>query len=262
MIKQLLESFKDPSKRGFLFAFLYFVSILITAWTLYSLPSDLVYKGGMIDNGLATAVYAKLFLVTAISLGLGVTAINFILKYRKEVIVYLEKTNEEKNSQQNTGFTAAETLDLEAYRKSLNQASNNDLLQTALNLICKVLQAGQGALYLTKTEDGKRLLELKGNFALALGESETIQFEFGEGLVGQAATSAASLYIDEVPEGYINIVSGLGSAQPRYLFVTPVKKDKEVKGVIEVATFGALSEPVRRQAEEMASILAEKLTQK
>jgi hypothetical protein len=261
MINQLLESFKDPARRGPLFAMLYFVAIVITAWTLYSLPSDLVYKGGMIDNGLATAIYAKAFIVVAVTLGLGVTAINLILKHKKEVIVYLEK-KDEKGAQQNTGFTAAETLDLETFRKSIAQASKGELAQTGLNLICKMLQAGQGALYLSKTEDSKRLLELKGNFALALGESETIRFEFGEGLVGQAAASASSLYVDEVPEGYINIVSGLGSAQPRFLFVTPIKKDKEVKGVIEVATFNALSESVRRQAEEMSSILAETLTQK
>ena len=260
MIDKLLESLKDPARRGFWFAGLFFAGIVVTAWSLFALRSNLVYEGGITDSVLATKVYIKLYLVVGITLALGVTAINLIIKHKKEVVVYLER-KEERNQQQAAASTSSESIDLDSFKKSIDQAKENKA-QVGLNQLCKVLQAGQGALYIAQTKGGKRMLELQANFALALGESETIAFEFGEGLVGQSAASGTSLYIDEIPEGYINIVSGLGQAQPRYLFVTPMKKGTEIKGVIEVATFGELNEARRKKAEEMANILAETLTQK
>jgi methyl-accepting chemotaxis protein len=73
------------------------------------------------------------------------------------------------------------------------------------------------------------------------------------------AASGKSVYIDEVPEGYINIISGLGTSSPRYLLITPLTKGGDVKGVLEVATFQPLTERKRKQLEEMASMLAQRL---
>lgn len=260
MMNSLLESWKDPARRGYWFAALYFVGIVATAWSLFSLRSNLIYDGGIVDNVLATKVYTKLYIVVGITLVLGVTAINLIIKHKKEVVVFLER-QEEKVNQQSSSNTSGESIDVESFRKSLSTAKGDEA-QTGLNQLCKLLQAGQGALYVSDLHEGKRLLNLKANFALPLGESETISFEYGEGLVGQAAVSGISLYVDEIPEGYINIVSGLGSSQPRYLFIAPLKAENEVKGVIEVATFGALTETQRKKAEEMANILAENLKTK
>lgn len=260
MISQLLASLKDPARRGNWFATFYLIGILVTAWSLFSLRSSLVYDGGVTDNSLATWVYINLYVTVGITLGLGITAINFLIKYRKEVVVYIEK-KEERTAQQSNASGSTESINLESFKKILSQQKENSA-QAGLNQFCKLLQAGQGALYRSVNREGKRLLELEANFALVLGESETIAFEYGEGLVGQAATSGISLYIDEIPEGYINIISGLGTAQPKYLFVLPLKSDGEVKGVIELATFTALSENTRKQAEELATVLAETLTKK
>ena len=67
-------------------------------------------------------------------------------------------------------------------------------------------------------------VELKAGYALSIGESTVIKYEFGEGLIGQSAASGNTLYVDDVPEGYIKIVSGLGSASPKYLLDCARKK--------------------------------------
>jgi hypothetical protein len=113
---------------------------------------------------------------------------------------------------------------------------------------------------LVTESEGKRILEVKYGFALTLAESQSIKFEFGEGLIGQAALSGQNLYLDEIPEGYIKIVSGLGTSSPRYLLIVPLKKENEVKGVIEIATFAPLKENTRKQVDEMAQILAGKIS--
>ena len=140
-----------------------------------------------------------------------------------------------------------------------NVKGQKEILQQGLNYIANKLDAGQGAVYLVSQEENKRVLELKIGYALNMGESQTIKFEFGEGLIGQAASSGKNLYIDEVPEGYVKVISGLGSASPRYLLIVTLKKDGEVKGVIELATFGALKEATRTQVDEMAQVLATKI---
>jgi methyl-accepting chemotaxis protein len=105
-------------------------------------------------------------------------------------------------------------------------------------------------------------VELQRGYALAIGESTIISYEFGEGLIGQAAAGGRSLYVDDVPEGYIKIVSGLGSASPKYLLIVPVKNEANVIGVIEIASFTPISEDQRKFTEESAQLIAEKILTK
>jgi methyl-accepting chemotaxis protein len=101
-------------------------------------------------------------------------------------------------------------------------------------------------------------VELKSAFALPIGEHE-IKYEFGEGLIGQVAASGKSIYLDEVPEGYKSIMSGLGMAVPKYLFITPIKKDNAVKAILEIATFSPIEDAGRITVDEMAKLLTEKI---
>jgi methyl-accepting chemotaxis protein len=128
--------------------------------------------------------------------------------------------------------------------------------------LCRQLEAGQGALYELVRDDQKRFLELRTGYALSIGESALIRFEFGEGLVGQVAATGQTLYVDDVPEGYITILSGLGSSSPRYVLLAPVKSGDQVTGVIEIASFTKTSEDQRRFIQEAANLIGEKLSTK
>jgi methyl-accepting chemotaxis protein len=66
--------------------------------------------------------------------------------------------------------------------------------------------------------------------------------------------------VDDVPDGYVKIVSGLGIASPRYLLIVPVKNQEQVLGVMEIATFTPLDENQRRFVEESAQLAASKIT--
>ena len=140
--------------------------------------------------------------------------------------------------------------------------NEKDILVAGLHAICIPLEAGQGAIYMAVEEEGKRKMELKGGFALSLGESIIIRYEFGEGLIGQCAANGNTLYIDDVPDGYIRIVSGLGSASPKYLLIVPIKKQDRVLGIMEIASFTNVSEDQRKFVEESANIIAEKISGK
>ncbi len=59
-----------------------------------------------------------------------------------------------------------------------------------------------------------------------------------EGVVGQAAFEKERILITDLPDDYIQIVSGLGQAAPRNIVVLPILFEGQVKAVIELAGFG------------------------
>jgi len=59
----------------------------------------------------------------------------------------------------------------------------------------------------------------------------------GEGLVGQAALEKQTIIIEEVPEEYMQVQSGLGHTKPRNIIVLPFVYEDKVRGVIEIGSF-------------------------
>jgi len=104
------------------------------------------------------------------------------------------------------------------------------------------IEASQGLIYEVKKEKNNRYIELFASFAYSLPESETVKYQFGEGLAGQVAKEKKKINIDDVPEGYITIISGLGASSPNHLAILPILDKDEVVFVVEIASFNELSE--------------------
>jgi hypothetical protein len=251
-----LELFKDPQKRSLILITLFYAAILISAYVLYRLPDNLVYVGGMTKSPDSYWVFGKAFIVVLIAFGLGITAINYSQKIRKEIVVFKEVNNTQTSTAADVE-TANFSLDKKSFANELKNAKKNEIKQVGLNSICDLLKAGQGAWYDVKKAGDAKTLHMSAAFALPV-ENQDVSFQWGEGLVGQAAASGKSIYLDELPEGYNNaILSGLGSALPKFLFVTSVIKGDQVVAVLEIATFSALPENARTQANELAAMLVE-----
>jgi methyl-accepting chemotaxis protein len=262
MIEQIQQFIKDPAKLTRLTVIGFFVAVLLTTYFLFTLPGDLVYQGGMIDSGRATGVFAKLFIMTGLAFAFCYGAIHYLQISKRETIVYLDKKIDESTSQGSKSASGHghSSFNLNSLREAISkEKTREEKLQQGLNQLCHQMNAGQGAVYSIDSEGDEKKLNLKSGFALVLAEGEqSPSFEIGEGLIGQVAASGKSLYLDELPEGYAaRIESGLGASLPKFLFILPLKKEDEIKGVVEVALFTALSEGERKQAIEAGSILAE-----
>jgi signal transduction histidine kinase/DNA-binding response OmpR family regulator/HAMP domain-containing protein len=106
----------------------------------------------------------------------------------------------------------------------------------ALTFLVQRVGAMAGALYL-RGEDG--VLRLASHYGLTL-ESEARpreSFRIGEGLVGRAATKPELLVIDEPPQDYLRIRSGLGEGSARSLVFLTLSRLEKVVGVVELALF-------------------------
>jgi methyl-accepting chemotaxis protein len=251
----MIDLLKDRHKIGLLLATLFLVGILISAYHIYRLPHSL-----MLSDQFHPAMLS-VYLTLALTFGIGSIALWFALNHKNELIVFRDKQLNQNAGNRDSTESGQATISLEAVRESIRQTkSEKEILQSALHAVCKQLEAGQGAVYLLQDSEGNRMLELKTGYALSIGENTVITYAIGEGLIGQAAASGRTLYIDDVPEGYIKIVSGLGSASPRFLLITAVKQQDRVLGVLEIASFTSLSENQRKFVEESAQLVADKLT--
>ena len=248
--------FNDRYYVNLILAVMFVLGIGFSLYAVYSLPASLSLSEGFQSE------FIDVYVLLGITFVIGVSVVVMALRYKKEIVVFrdrrIETEDEKREHAEQAGKT---TISLESVKNTLQQSHQKDLLQASIQAICKQLEAGQGALYLVQEVDGKRYVQLASGYALTLGESAVVRYEVGEGLIGQCAAVGKTLYIDDVPEGYVKILSGLGSASPKFILIAPVKKD-QVIGVIEIASFTPLTEDQRRFVEESAQLIADKINAK
>jgi hypothetical protein len=68
-------------------------------------------------------------------------------------------------------------------------------------------------------------------------ETPPSSFITGEGLNGQVAKNRIIMKVDNIPDGYIKVASGLGTGSPRNLLIIPLLLNKETIGIVEMASF-------------------------
>ncbi|MBW1896703.1 MAG: GAF domain-containing protein, partial [Deltaproteobacteria bacterium] len=108
-----------------------------------------------------------------------------------------------------------------------------------ITFLAEYLNAQIGAIYLASDNNHLKLI---GSYAFKKRKNLSSKFEFGEGLVGQAALEKERVVLTNVPEDYIAVNSGLGESVPRNIAVLPFLHQDEVKGVIELGTLHEFSD--------------------
>ncbi len=124
------------------------------------------------------------------------------------------------------------------------QKDLNTVTRRILSELAQVVNAQKGMFYILEQDDNFKAPKLKLFAAYAFGDEVKTSKEFalGQGLVGQCALEKERILLSNVPKNYIKIASGLGKATPVNLIVLPVLFEKEIKAVIELASFDTFSE--------------------
>jgi len=115
----------------------------------------------------------------------------------------------------------------------------NELCQIVIDHIASYLEAQLGAIYLL--EDDGTQLKLAGGYALDSKIKAKTAISINEGIAGQSAAENRKIVLEQVPAGYFDINSGLGSIAPREMIAIPFAADGKVKGVIELGALVGLS---------------------
>ena len=239
-------------KLSTIFTLMFIAGIMLAAYWLYKLPDALLHRTQVVD--LIKLVQVKpilleLNLVTGTVLTSGLLAIIFhILNNRSgsgSNIVYVEsfgKTKEGKENASEDENKQAEISLIGIEELLSSKKKIETVFEEALSLICKELEASQAAAYIVKKKGNTRFIELFASFAYHVPEGETVIFKFGEGLAGQVAKEGKLVNLQSVPEGYIQILSGLGNSSPTNLIIIPIRSEGQIRGVVEIASFKEFTE--------------------
>jgi HAMP domain-containing protein/signal transduction histidine kinase/CheY-like chemotaxis protein len=123
------------------------------------------------------------------------------------------------------------------------QKDLNTVTRRILSELARVVNAQRGMFYILEQDDSYNShLKLFAAYAHEQDLNLSRQFGLGEGLVGQVALEKERILLTNVPKDYIRIGSGLGEASPLNLIVLPVLFEKEIKAVIELASFETFNE--------------------
>ena len=103
--------------------------------------------------------------------------------------------------------------------------------------LAPLLGVQHGTFFLAEDSGDETRLRLIAGYGLRADKDAPIQYRIGQSLIGQVAKSKRPIIVDEIPQGYIKISSGLGEAPPANLAVLPIMFEDKVQGVVELASF-------------------------
>jgi len=139
--------------------------------------------------------------------------------------------------------------------------NSRELSFLVIRKLVTYLGVEMGTIFLTSDTVGDRdHLETVAAYAYDRRKYVNKTFAFGEGLPGTCALEKEKIYIDDIPEEYSDIISGVGQTRPRYVLLVPMKIREEIFGVLELASFRKLEahelDFVDRLAESIATTLS------
>lgn len=127
----------------------------------------------------------------------------------------------------------------------LRQETSNleAMSRTFISKLTDYIGVVQGGVFIINDDDPEHVkYELKGAVAYNRVKHNEKEFEVGIGLVGQCAYEKAPIYLNEIPDNYMEITSGLGEANPRFVLLMPAIMNDTVYAVIELASFSKIDE--------------------
>lgn len=174
-------------------------------------------------------------------------------KQTNELIGHQEK--EKENNWINTGLSNINNL------LSTNKENLKKLSQTVLSSLVKYLDGQMGIIYLVnETDMNNRYLELIADYACSKElKNENAQIPLNVGMIGACYSDNESMYVDNIPENYAKISSGLGKSYPKSVFIVPLATDEKVLGVMEIASFKTFTKVEMNFIERIAINIANTL---
>src|SRR5687767_620160 len=196
-------------------------------------------------NNLTTQVRAIAEVANAVTRGdltrqIAIEAQGEIEELRRnlnQMIANLRETTERNREQDWLKTNLAKFTRMMQGQKDLQTVSRQIMSE-----LTPLVSAQYGAFYMRDTDEGEALLKLIASYAYKARKHVGNRFAEGEGLVGQAALEKQPILLTNVPDDYIQVTSGLGSAPARNIIVLPILFEGHVKAVIELGSFNNFSQ--------------------
>ncbi len=157
-----------------------------------------------------------------------------LLTYEKEKKYNLNEL--ERNNWYQSGVTEFTLLLQQDFK------STNEMAYPVIKKLAEHVEIDQIGIFILQNKNDKELLILEAAYAYDKKKLLDTEIEIGESLVGKCAKEQKLIRIDDLPEGYTYISSGLGEDTPRSLILIPLIHEKKLFGVLEIASLHTLSD--------------------
>ncbi|WP_409272251.1 response regulator [Neobacillus sp. SCS-31] len=253
LMNQSLKSANKAYDQLFVALFISVITaaILITGVTLWVIRStgrrlDSVAEGiNMIDQG-NLAEIPRIKVGEQDEIGQIAAAFNS-MAVSLETYYQKEKEFTAEISEQNWVQTqSAELINL--YHKSTEVEG---LAEQLIANLAPAVGASLGAFYLMENQSLKKI----GSYADGGGTPGRTDIALREGLAGQCAVKKEAIYIEDIPEDYSVISTGLGEMKPKSLLIAPVLVKDETVAVIELASLKPFTPAERMLANKVFETL-------
>ncbi|MFT5914263.1 MAG: methyl-accepting chemotaxis protein [Flammeovirgaceae bacterium] len=119
----------------------------------------------------------------------------------------------------------------------LNSVDESEICHNVLREITKYVELEHGGIFTLNNSDlDHPFLELRSFYAFDNEHFIKNKIEIGETLVGEAAARRKTIHLTDVPNSYVNILSGLGESTPKSILIKPLLVKDQLLGVLEVAS--------------------------
>lgn len=233
------------------------LTLLFSVLTFRSFVNSTV---GSISNKGAFVI----FFLTMVILIIVLFILIIVVSSKKEEIktVYLTSKSSDDNNSIQTEKSSFETEDLSPWiaqmtNKILPQNEDNPKLfgNKLLSNLAAEFNFVQGLIF-TKGDDN--IFRMISDYAY-FSDEKPREFIEGETLSGQVAKNKKLLNLNEIPEGYITILSGLGKSYPKQLIIVPIILNDQTQAIVELASFQEVDNKVVRFLEQFGLDNGEKL---
>lgn len=226
------------------------------------------YHNLLITSGVkSTPGWAILFLILIVFIGISLYVLVFKSNSKSKNLendLYSLKASieESKHKEVKVEEVVKEKIDIEKETKLIMPDSIDDLVkfgESFLSNISRKFDIVQGLFYMKDQTSG--VFSFISGYAY-YSETEPVTYKEGDTLAGQVAKNKIVLNLNNVPDGHITVLSGLGKGSPKHLLIVPIiSSDNETIGIFELASFKAFDSEVEKLFAYLGRKLGEKLTQ-
>ncbi len=116
-----------------------------------------------------------------------------------------------------------------------------EMTDILISEVVKYMEVNQGSIFFVNEENSNDIyLELKACYAWERNKYANMRIELNEGLAGRCFMEQKKIVMTRIPDDYVTITSGIGSANPSNIVIIPIKLDEKIFGIIEIASFNVL----------------------
>ncbi len=136
-----------------------------------------------------------------------------------------------------------------------------DLATGFIAELVRYVDASAGEVFIADDSDPTQVtLMATGEFSYSTGQERKFVINSGEGYVGTCYREKKTITMDDLPDDYVILRSGLGEIPLHHIVLVPLVQDNVCVGVIEIASIGKLEEHKIRFIEKITESLASVVT--